>query len=183
MTARNKRLMREALTRGRVAPARASRSFGQDAARARAGNELALPVVIKPLLCSASRGVMRADDEALRGGVAAAAGAAAERRRCAPSRIPTAQRILVEAFVPGAEVALEGLLRDGALTALALFDKPDPLDGPFFEETIYVTPSRHPPDAAARDRRGDGARRARRIGPARTGRCTPSCGSRRRAAW
>jgi biotin carboxylase len=52
--------------------------------------------------------------------------------------------ILVEGFVPGAEVALEGLLEDGALRTLALFDKPDPLDGPFFEETIYVTPSRLP---------------------------------------
>ena len=52
--------------------------------------------------------------------------------------------MLVEAFVPGAEVAVEGLLRGGALEVLALFDKPDPLDGPYFEETIYVTPSRHP---------------------------------------
>jgi hypothetical protein len=50
----------------------------------------------------------------------------------------------VEAFVPGAEVAVEGLLRGGALEVLAIFDKPDPLDGPYFEETIYVTPSRQP---------------------------------------
>jgi biotin carboxylase len=50
----------------------------------------------------------------------------------------------VEEFIPGYEVALEGLLVDGQLHVLALFDKPDPLDGPFFEETIYVTPSRHP---------------------------------------
>jgi hypothetical protein len=48
----------------------------------------------------------------------------------------------VEAFVPGQEVALEGILTAGSLRVLALFDKPDPLDGPFFEETIYVTPSR-----------------------------------------
>jgi hypothetical protein len=53
-------------------------------------------------------------------------------------------RILVEDFVPGVEVALEGLLEAGRLETLALFDKPDPLDGPFFEETIYVTPSRLP---------------------------------------
>lgn len=51
---------------------------------------------------------------------------------------------LIEAFIPGVEVALEGLLDDGHLRVLALFDKPDPLDGPFFEETIYVTPSRLP---------------------------------------
>jgi biotin carboxylase len=55
----------------------------------------------------------------------------------------------VESFVPGAEVALEGLLRGGELEVLALFDKPDPLDGPFFEETLYVTPSRHPAALAA----------------------------------
>jgi biotin carboxylase len=58
--------------------------------------------------------------------------------------------VLVEAFVPGAEVALEGLLRGGELEVLAVFDKPDPLDGPFFEETIYVTPSRHPAPLLAR---------------------------------
>jgi len=55
-----------------------------------------------------------------------------------------ADRILVETFIPGQEVALEGLLVGGELETLALFDKPDPLDGPFFEETIYVTPSRLP---------------------------------------
>ena len=55
-----------------------------------------------------------------------------------------ARRLLVEAFIPGREVALEGLLTGGDLTVLAMFDKPDPLDGPFFEETLYVTPSRLP---------------------------------------
>ena len=53
-----------------------------------------------------------------------------------------ARWILVEDFVPGIEVALEGLLTKGTLQPLAMFDKPDPLDGPFFEETIYITPSR-----------------------------------------
>lgn len=57
--------------------------------------------------------------------------------------------ILVEQFVPGVEVALEGLLTNGVLETLALFDKPDPLDGPFFEETIYVTPSRLDADVQA----------------------------------
>jgi biotin carboxylase len=55
-----------------------------------------------------------------------------------------AHQILVETFIPGQEVALEGLLIHGELRVLALFDKPDPLDGPFFEETLYVTPSRLP---------------------------------------
>jgi biotin carboxylase len=59
----------------------------------------------------------------------------------------SASEILVEAFVPGDEVAVEGLLVDGRLEVLAIFDKPDPLDGPFFEETIYVTPTRKAPAA------------------------------------
>ena len=78
--------------------------------------------------------------------------------------------------MPGVEVAVEGLLRDGELTVLAVFDKPDPLDGPYFEETIYVTPSRLPAEALGprRDRRPHV--RARRSAWSR-GRCTRSCGS------
>ena len=103
------------------------------------------PCVLKPIGLSASRGVIRADDpasfraawtrieEILRR-------ARAERR---PSEGEVTRAILVEGFVPGAEIAVEALLRGGRLEVLALFDKPDPLDGPFFEETIYVTPSRH----------------------------------------
>jgi biotin carboxylase len=101
------------------------------------------PCVLKPLVLSASRGVIRADDRS--------SFVAAFRRITAILAEPEVQalgegtdQILVESFVPGAEVALEGLLVDGALRVLALFDKPDPLDGPFFEETIYVTPSRLP---------------------------------------
>jgi biotin carboxylase len=104
------------------------------------------PCVLKPLGLSASRGVIRADDPA---SFASAwrrierilAGARSERR---PKDEEASLSILVEEFVPGQEVALEGLLRGGRLEVLALFDKPDPLDGPFFEETLYVTPSRHP---------------------------------------
>jgi hypothetical protein len=58
------------------------------------------------------------------------------------ARDEQARWILVEDFVPGIEVALEGLLTKGAFQPLAMFDKPDPLNGPFFEETIYITPSR-----------------------------------------
>ncbi|HXO86619.1 MAG TPA: ATP-grasp domain-containing protein [Gemmatimonadales bacterium] len=58
---------------------------------------------------------------------------------CQPS-----ESYLVEEFIPGYEVALEGLVVNRRLHVLALFDKPDPLDGPFFEETIYVTPSTIP---------------------------------------
>jgi hypothetical protein len=60
------------------------------------------------------------------------------------------RQLLVEDFVPGREVALEGLLTNGSFRVLALFDKPDPLDGPFFEETIYVTPSRLSPAVQSR---------------------------------
>jgi biotin carboxylase len=105
---------------------------------------LGFPCVLKPTFLSASRGVMRADD--------AAGYAAARRRLAALLAVPevsaldpaAARLILVESFVPGPEVALEGIVQAGALTPLAIFDKPDPLDGPFFEETLYVTPSRHP---------------------------------------
>src|SRR5665811_2026383 len=73
---------------------------------------------------------------------AAQAGAAAARIRAILGDCP--EPVVVERFVPGAEVAVEGLLVNGKLEVLAVFDKPDPLDGPFFEETIYVTPSRQP---------------------------------------
>ena len=67
-------------------------------------------------------------------------------RRIRRSSARGGEEMLVEDFIPGREVALEGLLVGGELHVLALFDKPDPLDGPYFEETIYVTPSRLPPD-------------------------------------
>jgi biotin carboxylase len=98
------------------------------------------PCIVKPLRLAASRGVIRADD---------AAGLAAALRRVASILGGEPRDVLIEDFVPGPEVALEGLLIDGRLHVLALFDKPDPLDGPFFEESIYVTPSRLPPDAQA----------------------------------
>jgi biotin carboxylase len=104
------------------------------------------PCVLKPLGLSGSRGVIRADDAASFAAawrrIAAILSAARAERRAREEG--TADRILVESFVPGPEVALEGLLRGGKLEVLALFDKPDPLDGPYFEETLYVTPSRHP---------------------------------------
>ena len=108
--------------------------------------QVGYPCVVKPLRLSASRGVIRADTpaqfvaafERLRR-ILAEPGVAA----CGEP----ARRILVEEFIPGRETALEGLLVDGELHVLALFDKPDPLDGPYFEETIYVTPSRLPSDA------------------------------------
>src|SRR5690606_16874932 len=61
-------------------------------------------------------------------------------------RDPAAEHLLIERFIPGREFAIEGVLQDGRLHTFAIFDKPDPLDGPFFEESIYVTPSRAPDD-------------------------------------
>ena len=101
--------------------------------------EVGFPCVVKPLSLSGSRGVIRADD-------AEQARAAAERVRgiLAAPREPAGAPLLVESYLPGAEVAVEGLLRAGRLEVLAVFDKPDPLEGPYFEETLYVTPSRLP---------------------------------------
>jgi biotin carboxylase len=88
---------------------------------------------------SASRGVIRADDPAFARDAARRIIAILDESEAACD-----ERILVESYVPGDEVAVEGLLRRGQLEILAIFDKPDPLEGPYFEETIYVTPSRHP---------------------------------------
>ena len=102
------------------------------------------PCVLKPLALSGSRGVIRADNPP-------AFVAAFERLRALLADPETAAEcgdaaaeVLIERFIPGTEVALEGLLARDDLQPLALFDKPDPLDGPYFEETIYVTPSRLP---------------------------------------
>lgn len=95
--------------------------------------EVTFPCVVKATRLSGSRGVIRADDEA-------SLSAAVDRVR----RIADDGGIQIESYIPGREVAVEGLLDSGKLMVLAVFDKPDPLEGPFFEETIYVTPSRLP---------------------------------------
>ena len=103
---------------------------------------ISYPCVLKPMSLSASQGVVRANsrEEFV---------AAAERiRRLLGSPEILARkeagldRMIVEGYITGREVAVEGLLTDGELRVLAIFDKPDPLEGPYFEETIYVTPSR-----------------------------------------
>jgi biotin carboxylase len=98
-----------------------------------------LPAVLKPVALSASRGVVRADDPA-----AARAAEARIRAILADAGEDPDGPVLAETYEPGAEVAVEALLRAGELEVLAVFDKPDPLEGPYFEETIYVTPSRLP---------------------------------------
>jgi biotin carboxylase len=104
-------------------------------------SRVAYPCVLKPLRLSASRGVIRADTPAEFVAAFERVKRILEQAGCGD---PASRSILVEAFVPGREVAVEGLVTRGSLRVLAIFDKPDPLDGPFFEETIYVTPSRLP---------------------------------------
>ncbi len=103
-------------------------------------HETEYPCVVKPLNLNGSRGVIRANDPAEL--------TAAIRRTTRLVRSVQGDKgpyhYLVESYIPGIEVALEGLMQNGKLQLLALFDKPDPLNGPFFEETIYVTPSRLP---------------------------------------
>ena len=105
---------------------------------------ISYPCVLKPMSLSASQGVIRANtrEEFV---------AAAERIRkllASPEILATREanldQVIVEGYIPGREVALEGLLTDGQFRVLAIFEKPDPLEGPYFEETIYVTPSRLP---------------------------------------
>jgi biotin carboxylase len=117
------------------------RVLNLDKAIARQLQGLEFPCVVKPLSLSASRGVIRADTQ--------------QEVQSACQRIQSilaaegfaddyvSSHVLAEAFIPGPEVALEGLLHRGKLDVLAIFDKPDPLEGPFFEETYYITPSRH----------------------------------------
>jgi biotin carboxylase len=139
LAARDKWVMREALRRGGV-PVPDYRRYALTTDPEDVAGEVPFPVVVKPTRLSGSRGVIRADDAVdfiqawhrarqivLRDGEDLGDG-----------------ELLVERYLPGVEVALEGLLSTGELQTLAIFDKPDPLEGPFFEETIYVTPSRLP---------------------------------------
>ncbi len=103
------------------------------------------PCVLKPVMLSASQGVIRADNPrqfvAAFARIATILQVSAAQMDSKPED-ESVRQILIENYVPGVEVALEGLLVRGQLNVLALFDKPDPLEGPYFEETIYVTPSR-----------------------------------------
>ncbi len=143
LAARDKQRQRELLA-GAAVPVPRFTPCASDADPVELARRFEYPCVLKPLRLSASRGVIRADDAP--GFVAAfrRLGAILAEPEVAACGEP-ARRVLVEEFVSGPEFALEGLLVGGRLTALALFDKPDPLDGPFFEETIYVTPSRLAP--------------------------------------
>lgn len=122
-----------------------------DSGAAALAGRAAYPCVLKPLGLSASRGVIRADNPDEFAAAFRRIGKIGERY------------LQVEGYIPGREFAVEGLVTDGRFHALAIFDKPDPLEGPFFEETIYVTPSREP-DAIQQELLDTTARAVRALG-------------------
>ncbi len=113
---------------------------------------LRYPCVLKPTFLAASRGVIRANDETEFADAYRRVGAILEDPETIARGGAEAEMILVEDYLEGIEVAVEGLVVRGEVHILAIFDKPDPLEGPFFEETIYVTPSRLPDETQNRIR-------------------------------
>ena len=142
--ARDKALLREALGAAGV-PSPRAQVFRLEDGPAAAATRVAYPCVLKPTFLAGSRGVIRADDPASFEAAWRRIAAILAEPEVAARGGEAARKILVEEFVSGVEVAVEGLLTRGAFEVLAVFDKPDPLEGPYFEETIYVTPSRLPP--------------------------------------
>ena len=136
--ARNKLVTRERLRQAALpVPRFTAASVSSDASALAA--HATFPAVLKPIALSGSRGVMRVND-------ASDLVAALDRLRrllarpdVRVQRDPAHTLVLLESFIAGHEFALEGLMTDGHLHTLAIFDKPDPLDGPYFEETIYLT--------------------------------------------
>jgi D-alanine-D-alanine ligase-like ATP-grasp enzyme len=143
IAASDKYLQRELLAKASVPiPRFLLRSLEDDPATI--AQSISYPCVLKPVRLSASRGVMRADNARSFVTAHARLRAILADPQTAAECGDRARQYLIEEFIPGYEVALEGLVVNRRLHVLALFDKPDPLDGPFFEETIYVTPSSVP---------------------------------------
>ncbi len=105
---------------------------------------ISYPCVLKPVSLSASQGVVRANNREEFFAATQQVRRVLESPEVLASREAHLDEMIVEGYIAGKEVAVEGLLVDGVLRVLAIFDKPDPLEGPYFEETIYVTPSRLP---------------------------------------
>lgn len=143
---RNKLAMRKALAAAEVDQPRFA-SLGPEDSPVAVVATIGTPVVIKPIDRAASQGVIRVDDPA-------DAVAVAARIRAIVGADAT---LLVESYVPGPEIAIEGLLAGGQLTVLAVFDKPDTSDGPYFPETLFVTPSRHSEEILTQARRSSEA--------------------------
>lgn len=138
---RDKTKLRERLTAANL-PTPSFQVFSTEVVPEEISDQIDYPVVLKPTRLSGSQGVIRADDPE--------AFCRAFKRIKALFMDPEVtekykkkpKEILVEEYILGQEAAFEGLLHKGLLSTLALFDKPDPLEGPFFEETLYITPSR-----------------------------------------
>ena len=145
--ARNKHRFRQRLAEAGL-PSPEFRLVGLGDDPGRIAREVPYPCVLKPLTLAMSRGVIRAD-----GGnsfvVAFHRVAAIIARPDARTPGEAADHLLIESYIPGTEYAVEGLILDGVLHVLAVFDKPEPLEGPYFEETIYVTPADIDEDRAA----------------------------------
>ena len=149
----------------RVVPAAAA-----EAAVGQAAAQVGLPCVVKAVSLSASQGILRADDRA-----AAVAATRRIRHVLTAARRPDTEPLVVEEFVPGWELSIDGFLSPSGLTVTAIFDKPDTPEGPTFEETLLITPSRLPGHILS-------AAAAPLAGPPRRSGCdmapsTPSCGS------
>ena len=151
--AENKHRMRQVFEQAGV-PSPEYRLCSLDEERAAMANEIEYPCVIKPMALSGSQGVIRVDtteefiqavgrleiilnNEYKHHAASVSSGACSVPSR-ADAVAEISRQFLAEQFVAGPEVALEGMLSDGRLRVLALFDKPDPLDGPYFEESIYI---------------------------------------------
>lgn len=138
---RNKLLQREAL-RDAGAPVPQFCFFNRKEPIESVVHRVKLPCVLKPLCLAASQGVIRANNEEEFRNAVSRISALLDSPEIQVGGVDNLDQLLAEDYVPGKEVAIEGWIERGRLEVLAIFDKPDPLEGPYFEETIYVTPSR-----------------------------------------
>ncbi|MCZ6777510.1 MAG: ATP-grasp domain-containing protein [Acidobacteria bacterium] len=146
---RNKFRLRQILEAAGV-PAPWHRLIGVEEDPVAAARAIEFPCVLKPTFLAASRGVIRADDPGQFAAAHKRIAALLSDPKLQEYGGPEARHLLVEEYLPGSEYAVEGLLSNGDLQVLAIFDKPDPLEGPYFEETLYVTPSRAPQEVSDR---------------------------------
>ncbi len=144
LAARDKRRMR-ALLAAHGVPSPRHRVLAPDQGPEGIAQEMRFPCVVKPPMLTGSQGVIRADDPSELARAVTRVRRILARHASEASADPGFFDVIVEDYLPGREVAVEGLMTAGALAPLAIFDKPDDLSGPFFEETIYVTPSRLSP--------------------------------------
>jgi phosphoribosylaminoimidazole carboxylase (NCAIR synthetase) len=140
---RDKHRMRELFSAAGLPAPRHCR-VALDADARKIAGDVRFPCVLKPLGLSASRGVIRANDAAEFVAAFERIGRILEQPEIQQFHEEVNRAIQVEEYIDGREFALEGLMTRGEMEVLAIFDKPDPLEGPFFEETIYLTPSREP---------------------------------------